>query len=209
MHTVFLIGSIASGKSTAARYLERRGAYRIDLDAMCKSLYVPDSELVVALSQAFGKDILDDVGEVRPHVLASRAFADASATARLEALVYPVLEDRLHELLSDLGQGSDVPLLVIVEVSAPRSFTSAFVLADEVLAITAPYEVRRARACARGMEASDFDARDAVQMSEPELCALATTVIENVGDDDVLFRALDAWLVRSCPALCRGVAFDG
>lgn len=209
MYTVFLIGSIASGKSTAARYLERQGAYRIDLDAMCKSLYVPGSELVVALSQAFGKDILDDVGEVRPHVLASRAFADASTTARLEALVYPVLEDRLHELLSDLGQGSDAPLLVIVEVSAPRSFTSAFALADEVLAITAPYEVRRARACARGMEPSDFDARDAVQMSESELCALATMVIENVGDDDVLFRALDAWLARSCPALCRGGAFDG
>ncbi len=206
MHTVFLIGSIASGKSTAARYLERRGAYRIDLDAVCKSLYVPGSELVAALSRAFGDDILDEAGAVRPRMLAARAFSDASATARLESLVYPVLEDRLRALLADLTQDANPPTLVIVEVSAPKSFTDAFALADEVLAICASYEVRRARACARGMEAADFEARDAVQLGEAELCALATTVIENVGDDTALFGALDAWLERTCPSLLPGGA---
>lgn len=206
MHTVFLIGSIASGKSTAARYLERCGAHRIDLDAVCKSLYVPGSELVVALSRTFGDDILDEAGAVCPRILAARAFSDAASTARLEALVYPALEDRLRALLAGLRQDIDAPSLVIVEVSAPKSFTDAFALADEVLAITAPYEVRRARACARGMELTDFEARDAVQLSDAELCALASTIIENVGDDTALYAALDAWLERTCPALLSGGA---
>lgn len=206
MHTVFLIGSIASGKSTAARYLERCGAHRIDLDAVCKSLYVPGSELVAALSRAFGDDILDEAGAVRPRILAARAFSDATSTARLESLVYPTLEERLRMLLAGLQQDTDAPSLVIVEVSAPKSFTDAFALADEVLAITAPYEERRARACARGMEAADFEARDALQLDDAGLCALATTVIENVGDDTALFDALDAWLERTRPSLLSGGA---
>lgn len=206
MHTVFLIGSIASGKSTAARYLERCGAHRIDLDAVCKSLYVPGSELVAALSRAFGDDILDEAGAVRPRNLAARAFSDATSTARLESLVYPTLEERLRTLLAGLQQDTDAPSLVIVEVSAPKSFTDAFALADEVLAITAPYEERRARACARGMEAADFEARDALQLDDAGLCALATTVIENVGDDTALFDALDAWLERTRPSLLSGGA---
>ena len=51
MITFFLIGNIASGKSTAARYLERRGAMRIDLDQLAKDLYQPGSAVVDAIAE--------------------------------------------------------------------------------------------------------------------------------------------------------------
>ena len=54
MFTVFVLGNIASGKSTACRYLESRGAMLIDLDDLAKSLYVPGSDLVGALAEEFG-----------------------------------------------------------------------------------------------------------------------------------------------------------
>ena len=56
MFTVFVLGNIASGKSTACRYLESRGAMLIDLDELAKSLYVPGSEIVNALAEEFGWD---------------------------------------------------------------------------------------------------------------------------------------------------------
>ena len=59
MFTVFVLGNIASGKSTACRYLESRGAMLIDLDELAKSLYVPGSDIVNALAEEFGWDILD------------------------------------------------------------------------------------------------------------------------------------------------------
>ena len=61
MFTVFVLGNIASGKSTACRYLESRGALLIDLDVLAKSLYVPGSDIVNALAEEFGWDILDEL----------------------------------------------------------------------------------------------------------------------------------------------------
>ena len=74
MFTVFVLGNIASGKSTACHYLKSRGALLIDLDVLAKSLYVPGSDIVNALAEEFGWDILDEEGGVRRNILASRAF---------------------------------------------------------------------------------------------------------------------------------------
>ena len=52
MFTVFVLGNIASGKSTACRYFKSRGAMLIDLDELAKSLYVPGSDVVNAFAAA-------------------------------------------------------------------------------------------------------------------------------------------------------------
>lgn len=197
MYTLFLIGNIASGKSTAARYLEEQGARRLDLDEMAKALYIPGSPLVQGIADAFGWDVLDCNGGIQPSVLGKRAFASPETTARLNALVHPVLLEQLGHLLLPANCCSTmVPEfpLTVVEVSAAGAFTDSFGLADEVMAITAPRDVRRRRACERGMAAADFETRADVQPSEQELCALASTVIDNTAADDSLFDALDAWL---------------
>lgn len=197
MTTVFLIGNIASGKSTAARYLEACGARRIDLDALAKELYVPGSKIVQEVAQEFGSDVVDERGAVITAVLAARAFKDADATARLESIVYPALTERLEELLNS---PCDTPL-TIVEVSAPASFADSFKLADAVLAITASRSVRRERAISRGMRSEDFGARASVQLSENSLCAMATSVISNDAGSEELYRKLDRWLSMTCPQL--------
>ena len=91
MFTVFVLGNIASGKSTACRYLESHGAMLIDLDELAKSLYVPGSDIVNALAEEFGWDILDGEGGIRRNVLAARAFASPDTVARLNGIVHPVL----------------------------------------------------------------------------------------------------------------------
>lgn len=196
MYTVFMIGNIASGKSTASRYLKGLGARRIDLDAMAKDLYIPGSALVLDIADVFGWDVLDENGCIRSAVLAARAFGTPDQIKRLNDLVHPVLLKQLSSILLPVNCCSTVipsfPLTV-VEVSAAASFTDAFGLADEVMAITAPVEVRRLRAVERGMSEEDFDARAACQPTEEELCSLASIVIDNTAADDSLFRALDDW----------------
>ena len=197
MYTLFLIGNIASGKSTAARYLERKGAWRIDLDVMAKDLYIPGSQLALDIADAFGWDVLDRSGSLKMKALAERAFETPEQTARLNAIVHPVLLEQLsHMLLPANCCSTLVPdhSLVVVEISAPVSFQDAFGLADEVIAISAPYDIRRSRALERGMDADDFERRAGVQPSEAELCALADRVIDNTAADDSLFDALDQML---------------
>ena len=197
MFSLFLLGNIASGKSTAARYLEGLGALRIDLDELARDLYVPGGRLVQEVADAFGWDVLDAEGGLRRPVLAERAFASPEQTARLDALVHPALMEQLAlRLLPATCCTVSKPEfdLAVVEVSAPRGFEDAFGLADGVVAITAPRELRRERAMARGMDADDFDRRADVQPEEAELVALADLAIDNARADDGLFRALDAYL---------------
>lgn len=199
MFTVFVLGNIASGKSTACRYLESRGAMLIDLDELAKSLYVPGSEIVNALAEEFGWDILDGEGGIRRNILAARAFVSPDTVARLNGIVHPVLIEQLSMRILDpvcCTVASPRYPFAVVEVSAPTGFEDAFGLADEILAISAPLEVRRDRAIHRGMEPSDFDARSACQPDEASLCNIATTVIDNAAGDNSLFEQLDAWLAR-------------
>lgn len=199
MKTIFLIGNLASGKSTAARYLESLGARRIDLDVLAKSLYTPGSELVSNLAEEFGWHILDENGEVRTSELARCAFESPESTARLNSIVHPVLKQKLADIIMPVQCCSTVipkfPLTV-VEVSAPMSFLDAFSLADDVVAIAAPCDVRRTRALNRGMTAEDFDSRSAVQPTDEQLCNLARTVIDNTRTDDFLFKSLDLYLME-------------
>ena len=77
MFTVFVLGNIASGKSTACRYFESRGAMLIDLDELAKSLYVAGSDIVNTLADEFGWDIW----------MRKAAFAAASSLLELSLLL--------------------------------------------------------------------------------------------------------------------------
>ncbi len=196
VYTVFLIGNIASGKSTASRYLASRGAFCVDLDQMAKNLYQPGSDIVASIADTFGWDVLDADGAVRPGVLAERAFSSAESTAALNDIVHPVLVQRLSDMLlcPSCTAGYASPELVVVEISVPAQFTDAFSMADEVLAIAAPRAVRRERAVQRGMSYDDFDRRASRQPSDEDLAGLADTVIDNTDADEGLFAKIDAWL---------------
>lgn len=206
MDTVFVIGTIASGKSTAARYFERLGARRIDLDRFAKDLYVPGSELVGELAAEFGFEVISEDGGIDTKRLAARAFGTAESTARLNEIVHPVLQERLAQVLLPVPCASMAAPrypFTVVEASVPAAVRDLFPLADEVLAIVAPLEVRRSRAIGRGMDPADFDRRAALQPSDEEIAAMATSVIENTFEgEDGFTGALRRWL------LARGAAID-
>lgn len=197
MYSIFLIGNIASGKSSAAAYFERRGARRIDLDSVCKNMYVPGSAIVDDLIEAFGLDILSSDGGINTSKLAARAFVDSDSTNKLNSIVHPFITQYVAQVLLPSNCCStfvhDFPLTV-VELSVASEYCDLFPLADEVLAISAPEDVRRDRAIARGMSPADANRRISVQPAERDLIALATTVIVNDGSEAALYEKLDTWL---------------
>ena len=199
MYSIFLIGNIASGKSSAAAYLEGRGARRIDLDVVCKNMYVPGSAIVEDITEAFGFDILSPEGGINKSKLADRAFIDVESTNKLNDVVHSYVSQYVSQVLLPANCCSTlVPdfSLTVVELSVAVSYRDLFPLADEVLAISAREEVRRDRAITRGMSPADFDRRMAVQPSEHDLTELATTVIVNDGSVESLYGKLDHWLLE-------------
>ena len=194
MYTVFLAGGTASGKSTVARELERLGAWRIDLDELSRAVLAPGEPCVAEVCAAFGDDLVDSgTGELDRALLARRAFADPDSAELLEKIELPHIRAMLARMLTSGICGQREPVCCVVEVPLLDRVESMTDLADEVVAVTCPLEVRRLRAQGRGMDPGDFDRRVARQPSEDYLRARATTVLDNTGDEKDLVAHVRAW----------------
>lgn len=190
MYVAILAGGIASGKSTAARLLEEKGALRLDLDALSRDVTAAGSVTCARIAREFGADVLDeDTGELRRATLAARAFGSPESTARLEGIVHPAVRELLEQRLLEARVREvcvvEVPLLDRVEYLMER--------ADEVICVVCPLAVRRERARERGMAVDDFDARVACQPTDEYLRSHADVVWENGGTYNELRSMVDLW----------------
>jgi dephospho-CoA kinase len=199
-YVVFLAGGTASGKSFVARVLEEKGARRIDLDVLSREVLAPHSPLLAKLQAAFGADLVGPDGHLDRALLATRAFVSKEKTQLLEALELPAikacLEEKLQEYaqdISDREQKGAGRVPCIVEVPLLDKLGALINLADEVVCVVAPYDLRCSRAVARGMAPEDFVRRVAQQPRDEYLVAHATTVLDNSRDEDFLIAQIHAW----------------
>ena len=193
MFVVFLAGGIASGKSSVARMMCELGARRLDLDDLSRELTCPGSDLVGHVARAFGSDVIDSDGALDRVRLAQRAFATPEDAARLEDIMIPAILDRLEQALTfDPCTGADDGV-VVVEVPLLDRMGERRGLADRVVLVDAPDDVRRARAIERGMDAADVDARLANQPSRSWLLEHVDDVIANDGTPEELEGRVRTW----------------
>ena len=145
MKTILVTGPIGSGKSEACRYLAALGFPVYDCDSRTKMLYslVPGLKCSIEerLSLPWAR-----IGEV---------FADPGKLRTLEEMVYPyVVRD-----LRDWKSAQTAPLL-FVESAIALDKPQFDGLYDEVVLVTAPYDVR----VQRNPKAAQ---RDALQAFDP------------------------------------------
>ncbi len=198
MYVTYLAGGIASGKSTVASELETLGAWRIDLDQVSRVVLGAGQPCLDEVAQLLGEDVIDpQTGEARRALIAERAFATPEMTARLEAVELPYIREVLVRALRGECCATTNPVCVVVEVPLLDRMESMLDLADEVLCVVCPLELRRRRAIGRGMTGEDFDRRVARQTSESYLRAHADTLFENGGTrEELVCQVRDWWASR-------------
>lgn len=179
MIRVGLTGGIGSGKSTVARMLEARGAVVIDADAIAREIVEPGEPALHALVEEFGDSIIAGDGSLRRGELASVAFASPDGTARLNAIMHPLIRAESARRLDEaVAEGAsvvvyDMPLLVE---------TGQRDLVDFVVVVDVPVETQVERAVAqRGLDEADVRRRIQAQASREERLAAADVVIDNSG----------------------------
>ena len=200
MYLVLIAGGIASGKSSVARMLEGFGATRIDLDELTHEVSAAGSETLEEIALQFGSDVLAPDGSLRRDVLAGRAFADDESCARLEAIVHPAVLALLRLRLAS----AEADEVVFVEVPLLDRVEALIEMADEVVCVVCPLEVRARRAVLRGMDEDDFYARVRRQPTDDYLIARADTVFDNAGSASDLERMVTDWYESLMKKILRG-----
>lgn len=197
MYTVMVTGGLGSGKSTLAGALCSRGAVSINLDEINRMLLSSNAMLIADLAARFGEDILDDEGAVITSLLAQRAFKNEQATKALNDISFPYITEAATDYILGVEcvPRTDAKVMV-VEVPLLTEVPEFARLADEVIAVVAPSDLRLARAVARGMDALDAMRRMEVQPSDAERIAIADTVYENTSSLDDMSAWVDGWFLE-------------
>lgn len=191
MKTIFVIGGMGAGKSTAAKMLASYGTALVDLDKVGHEILHWD---VVKrdILDAFGERVFTEEGEVSRRALARASFTSEGGVSRLNAITLPRIRERYKEYLDEYESAG--ASLVVVESSAFKGKETADAFRpDMVILVSAPLETRINRAIAAGWHEEDVRARIARQVSDEERMNWADAVFDNSGTPEDLAATIDAW----------------
>ena len=142
---VAITGGIGAGKSEALSAFARHGAATLSSDEVVHRLLAEDGQMRKALVERFGDRILGEDGQVDRKAISEIVFADREQLHWLEGLLHPRVAQEYLEWREELGRLPDPPAVCVTEV--PLLYEAG---ADErfdvVVVVTAPKEVRAARA---------------------------------------------------------------
>ena len=184
---VGLTGGIASGKSTVSAIFRELGAIVIDADELAREVVAKGTPGLAAVVAEFGTGLLTEDGDLDRAAMGALVFNDEAARRRLEAIVHPLVFERIVDLESHAPEGSvivhDIPLLA--ESGRADTF-------DAVVVVDVPPEVQVARMVRdRGWTEEDALARIAAQAEPEDRRAIATYLVENTGSRDDLRREIE------------------
>ena len=187
MLKVGLTGGIAAGKSEVSRRLAERGAVIIDADTVAREVVAPGTRGLAEIIAAFGPGVLDAGGALDRGRLGEIVFADSALLGKLNAIVHPLVAERMLEIERTAPPDAivvhDVPLL------AENRLAGRY---DVVVVVDVPPEVQLDRLTRqRGMPADQARERMDAQASRAERLASADIVVDNSGPLAELDRRVD------------------
>jgi len=168
-----LTGSLAMGKSTAAKFFAECGVPVHDSDAVVHALY--QGEAAALIEQAFPGSTSG--GTVDRAKLAEIVVNDRAAIARLEAIIHPLVTASREKFLAQAqAQGT-----AVVVVDIPLLFeTDAQSRCDAVVVVSAPAADQRRRALDRpGMTEEKFEVLLAKQLPDTEKRRRADFIVDS------------------------------
>ena len=188
MYKLGLTGGIGSGKSTAAKYFQQKGAVIFDADIEAKKLITNNNILSQNILKTFGSQITTN-NTLDLKKLSKVVFSSAKLQNLLNKIVWPEVSNAMIDAAKNAGnQGVNV-FIVDAALLLEAGFTEFF---NSILLITAEKTIRFNRILLRkNIPKDQIEKRMALQMPELEKIKLANTTIENNGDVSELYIKLE------------------
>ena len=199
MITIGLTGGIASGKSTVAHELARRGARVIDADKLGHRAYEPGSQAHREVIAAFGSEVRAADGTIDRAALGARVFGKPEQLKRLTDIVWPEIRRLAQAAIAGLRAAE--PQAVVVLEAAVLFEAGWEPLVDEIWVAVVERATAVSRAVARGgLSAAQVEARIDAQLTNAQRKERAHVVFDNSGDEAALMRQIDVQWPRIAEA---------
>lgn len=179
MKWIGLTGGIGSGKSSVAKLLRQEGVEVIDADAISHFITQKNSPGLALVVKEFGKDVLDQGGELNRKKLGEMVFSDKKKLFSLEKILHPLIREEATIRRQALALKKipyaiyDVPLLF--EKNLAKDF-------DKIIVVTCSEQQQIDRIIKRDkLSLEDVKKRLSAQIPLEEKTKKADFVIENSG----------------------------
>lgn len=182
-----LTGGIASGKSTVSNILKSMGFNVIDADVISREVVEIGKPAYFEIIEHFGRDIIDEDGNINRKKLGSIIFNDDNEREKLNLIVHPyifaAIKDYIEKDLESKLIFVDIPLLI--EVLDDLQFHGIHF--DEIWLVYADEEIQLKRL----MERDSIGKEEAIKRIEAQMpmCLkkkYATRIIDNSGEKNEL-----------------------
>lgn len=190
---ICLTGGLASGKSTAAKFLKEKGAHVIDADVLGHRTYEPGSPAYLGVVDAFGRDVLSADGKIDRKVLGGKVFGKPGELKRLTDIVWPQIRQLADQEIASVRAAQPDKIIVL---EAAVLFEAGWDdIGDEVWVNIVDRKVAIERAMARdNIPRTAVENRLDSQLSNDARVARADVVIDNNGSAAQMLDALnDEW----------------
>jgi dephospho-CoA kinase len=188
MTVIGLTGNVASGKSTVAELLAKKGATVIDADQLARNAVAPGTPALAAIAVQWPSVVAAD-GTLDRAALRRVVFADPAARQALEQIVHPVVQRLRDAEVARARERGDQWVVYDVPLLFEAGLTDDV---DVVVLVDAPAALRRERLIReRGISPEDADAMIAAQMPATEKRGRAHYVVDNDRDRATLSARVD------------------
>lgn len=188
-----LTGSIATGKSSAARVFQEKGFPVISADEGARRLVEPPSPALDKIRTIFGEEFLFENGRLNREKLAALIFRHEKARKQLDQLMQPLLRQWLikERTLAKVNQ----PPLVVMDI--PLLYEKNLQdLVDQVMVVYTRETFQLERLMARDhLARKEALERIFSQINIERKVEWADIVIDNNEDEAYLRRQIEAWIL--------------
>ena len=187
-YCVGLTGGIGAGKSSAARQFAALGAGIVDVDDISHALTQPGGAAIAAIRDQFGAEFIAPDASMDRSRMRERVFGDASAKARLEAILHPLINKTAREHATRAIQPY---LMLVVPLLLERDAYRDLIRRVAVVDCSEQQQIDRTMRRSAISEAA-VRAIMAAQLPKAQRLARADDVLHNDGGEEDLKRQVAA-----------------
>ena len=186
-----LTGGIASGKSTAAKFLGSKGASVIDCDVLGHRAYEPHTQAFREVVETFDDEVVGADGTIDRKVLGGKVFGNPEALNQLTSILWPEIRRMAEaEIIRLRDTNPDTHVVLEAAVLFEAGWEDAV---DEIWVAVVDVETALSRAMERdGADEAAIRKRIDSQLSNDERRRHADIVIDNNRDEAALRIRLEA-----------------